>query len=85
MNNSLIPPFNQNLTPGAQRAKVIALKKTIDESCVFIKYDDKEHSVQPNKSANDLFKAVFKNTDMLKSLYFGNGNINKNNPLLPIE
>jgi len=77
--------FNQNLTPGAQRAKVIALKKTIDESCVFIKYDDKEHSVQPNKSANDLFKAVFKNTDMLKSLYFGNGNINKNNPLLPIE
>lgn len=53
----------------------------IDESCIFIKMDDTEQVHGLNNPERT--KAIFKNTDMLKSLYFGGRNTNY--PLLPIE
>jgi len=75
---------DSNLTPQGQAKNAIAGKMLIDESCVFIKYDAAEHTSSKNLD-HGVFKAVFKNTDMIKAMYFGDGNHNKNNPLLPIE
>ena len=58
----------------------------IDESCIFIKMEPTEQFSGANNPERT--KAVFKNTDMLKSLYFGTtgaDGYNQKNPLLPIE
>lgn len=73
-----------NLTPEGELKNKIAGKMLIDESCVFIKYDTNEHTPSKNLD-HGVFKAVFKNTDMIKAMYFSDPNHNKNNPLLPIE
>jgi hypothetical protein len=71
-------------TPQGQAAAAIAAAALIDESCVFIKFDPAEHTKSANLTQG-LFKAVFKNTDLIKAMYFGDPSHNKNNPLLPIE
>lgn len=56
----------------------------IDESCVFMKVDPVEQFSGANNKERT--KVVFKNTDMLKAMYFGSGSgYDTNNPLLPIE
>lgn len=78
------PQLDPTKSAQAKAAANIAGKMLIDESCVFIKYDAAEHTSSKNLD-HGVFKAVFKNTDMIKAMYFGDGNHNKNNPLLPIE
>jgi hypothetical protein len=75
-----------NLTPRGRASAALAAKAVIDESCIFIKYDSTEQTDSPNTfKPQAVFKAVFKNTDVLKSFYFDSPNHNKKNPLLPIE
>ena len=53
----------------------------IDESVVLIQNDAAEHTFNSNSAGST--KAIFKNTDLIKNMYFGG--IKKNRPLLPIE
>ena len=78
------PQLDPTKSGTAQAATNIAGKMLIDESCVFIKYDANEHTTSQNLD-HGVFKAVFKNTDMIKAMYFSDPDHNKNNPLLPIE
>lgn len=60
-----------------------AMDVVINESCVLISNDDKEHTHGANNTG--VTKAVFKNTDLIKAMYFGGDGVNKKNPLLPVE
>ena len=56
----------------------------IDESVVLIENDDTDHVHGANNVGTT--KAIFKNTDLIKTLYFGPDSGHRgNNPLLPIE
>jgi hypothetical protein len=78
---------DESLTPkGQAQAKVdaeAAMDVLINESCILISNEDAEHTHNANNTG--VTKAIFKNTDMIKKLYFGNKDLNKNRPLLPIE
>jgi hypothetical protein len=71
---------------GQAQAKVdaeVAMDVLINESCVLISNEPNEHTNGVNNTG--VTKAIFKNTDLIKSMYFGGDGINKKNPLLPIE
>jgi hypothetical protein len=70
-------------TPAAKAATAVAMNVLINESCVLIKNEDTEHTHGKNNIG--VTKVIFKNTDMIKKLYFGDTETNKNRPLLPIE
>jgi hypothetical protein len=56
----------------------------IDESVILIQNDPLDHKVGAQNVGTT--KAIFKNTDLIKTLYFGkSGGHNDSNPLLPIE
>jgi hypothetical protein len=61
----------------------IATTKLINEACIVIPNNTTEHTVGANNQG--VTKAIFKNTDIIKAMYFGDPGLNKNNPLLPIE
>lgn len=67
----------------ASAGQAAAMEVVINESCVLISNDDKEHTHGDNNKG--VTKAIFKNTDLIKAMYFGGDGVNKKNPLLPVE
>lgn len=60
-----------------------ATEGLIDENCIVISDGfTNEHGDSPDKKGT---KAVLKDVALVKNLYFGDGGVNKNNPLLPAE
>ena len=69
----------QTVAPVAATTPVL-----IDESVILIQNDPLDHKVGAQNVGTT--KAIFKNTDLIKTLYFGkSGGHNDSNPLLPIE
>lgn len=64
---------------------VTGIAGVVDENCTIISYEKNELEFNVPIDKNG-FKVSVKDTQLLKNLYFGkDGEVNKNNPLLPIE
>jgi hypothetical protein len=67
------------------KEKMTGVAGVVDENCTIISYE--HNQLEFNKGADENgFKVSVKDTQLLKNIYFGVDNeVNKNNPLLPIE
>lgn len=64
---------------------ITGIAGVVDENCTIISYTNNEFEFNEPLDKNG-FKVSVKDTQLLKNLYFGvDGEVNKNNPLLPIE
>jgi ankyrin repeat protein len=67
------------------KESITGVAGVVDENCTIISYEKNEREFNKPLDENG-FKVSVKDTQLLKNLYFGEGNDTpKNNPLLPVE
>jgi len=67
------------------KESITGIAGVVDENCTIISYEKNEREFNKPLDENG-FKVSVKDTQLLKNLYFGEGNDTpKNNPLLPVE